>query len=113
MILDIENEDDFIRETQRFIASFEMSPISKTAPYSMPLSNLKYYLYQSIDTNSYLYLNLSYLYELLKSIEYAYINVDKERDFLYSSLHNHLTVLLKTDYQSLDNENDEESDDED
>lgn len=115
MIHDIENEDDFIRETERFISKFEMSLISNTPPYLLPFFNLKEYLHQSMGYSyySYPYLNISYLYELLESIQYAYINVDKGNDFLYSSLYNHLTVLLKTDLLSLDNEVDEEEEDDD
>lgn len=115
MIRDIENEDDFIRETERFISKFEMSFISNTPPYSTPFSNLKEYLHQSMGYSyySYPYLNISYLYELLESIQYAYINVDKGNDFLHSSLYNHLAVLLKTDLFSLENEEEEEENDDD
>lgn len=115
MIHDIENEDDFIRETERFISKFEMSPLSNTPPYSKPFSDLKEYLYQYIGHNhySYYFVNLSYLHELLESIQYAYINVDKGNDFLYSSLYNHLAVLLKTDLFSLENEEEEDDDDDD
>lgn len=110
MISNIENEDDFIRETERFISKFEMSPLSNTPPYSKPFSDLKEYLYQYIGYNhySYYFVNLSYLHELLESIQYAYINVDKGKDFLYSSLSNHLTVLLKTDYESFGYDDSEE-----
>lgn len=110
MICDIENEDDFIRETEKFISKFEMSPLSNKPPYSKPFSDLKEYLYQYMGYSYYSYhcLNLSYLHELLESIQYVYINVDKGNDFLYSSLSNHLTVLLKTDYESLGYDNNEE-----
>jgi len=115
MICDIENEDDFIRETEKFISKFEMSTLSNKPPYSKPFSDLKEYLYQYMGYSYYSYhcLNLSYLHELLESIQYAYINVDKGNDFLYSSLYNHLTVLLKTDLLSLEDEDDEEDDDND
>ena len=46
MICDIENEDDFIRETEKFISKFEMSTLSNKPPYSKPFSDLKEYLYQ-------------------------------------------------------------------
>ncbi len=110
MISDIEIEEDFIRETERFISKFEMYSFSKEYPYSKPFINLKEYFYKSIENNSYLYLDLNYIYNLLESIEYAYINLDKGNDFLYSSLSNHLTILLKTDYQSLESDNEEEDD---
>ena len=111
MICDIENEDDFIRETESFISKFEMSSISNTPPYLKPFSDLKEYV-QSMrySSYSYPYLNLSYLYELLESIKYAYINIDKGNDFLHSSLHNHLAVLLKTDYLSLETDDEDEED---
>lgn len=104
MILNIETKDDFIRETESFISKFEMTQINKKSPYFKYFSDLKEYLNNFVRYESYVFLSLEYLHDLLKSIEYVYINVDKEKDFYCSSLPHHLAMLLKVDYQALDND---------
>lgn len=112
----IESKDDLLMEIVKFSDCFNLSEISKQAPYAEITASLQDGLKNSFYDNDYRYDAIDSAMIFLRKIDEASIFIDKQGDFFRSSYSHYLSYLLNLESAHLkwldEGQEEEEEDDE-